>query len=123
MNKELILLLTSSVCFHTPPFKSHGISHILEHTTLCGSKKYPVRDPFFKMLNRSMSNFMNAMTGSDFTMYPFSTENQMDYHNLMDVYLDATFHPKLTKLDFKQEGWRLENMHLKGIFLEIYIYI
>ncbi|KAJ3386763.1 Presequence protease, mitochondrial [Entophlyctis sp. JEL0112] len=98
-----------AVGFQTTPLNSTGVPHILEHTTLCGSAKFPVRDPFFKMLNRSMSTFMNALTGSDVTMYPFSTENPADFNNLFQVYMDAVFHPLLRKLDFKQEGWRLEH--------------
>ncbi|KAJ3275792.1 Mitochondrial presequence protease [Terramyces sp. JEL0728] len=102
-----------SIGFKTEPSDSTGIPHILEHTALCGSQKYPVRDPFFKMLNRSMATFMNAMTGDDMTAYPFSSQNKQDYYNLMDVYLDAVFFPKLSEYDFKQEGWRLEyeNVH------------
>jgi hypothetical protein len=84
------------------------VAHILEHTALCGSNKYPVRDPFFSMLKRSLSTFMNAFTASDWTMYPFSTQNSTDFYNLMDVYLDAAFFPKLDALSFKQEGHRLE---------------
>ncbi|VDN20023.1 unnamed protein product, partial [Dibothriocephalus latus] len=80
----------------------------MEHTVLCGSEKYPVRDPFFKMLRRSQATFMNAMTASDWTMYPFSTMNDVDFQNLLSVYADAAFFPKLEKLDFMQEGWRLE---------------
>ena len=95
--------------FRTTPLDSTGVPHILEHTVLCGSEKYPVRDPFFKMLNRSLSTFMNAMTGSDYTIYPFSTQNPTDFRNLMSVYLDAVFKPKLSELDFCQEGWRLEH--------------
>ena len=87
--------------------------HILEHVTLCGSQKFPVRDPFFKMLNRSLSTFMNAMTGPDYTLYPFSTPNKQDYYNLMGVYLDAVFRPNLKEEDFRQEGWRLEQTDLK----------
>ncbi|KAI9105447.1 peptidase M16C associated-domain-containing protein [Phlyctochytrium arcticum] len=98
-----------NVGFPTPVTDSTGVPHILEHTTLCGSKKYPVRDPFFKMLNRSMATFMNALTGNDYTMYPFSTENKVDFQNLMDVYMDSTFSPMLREMDFKQEGWRLEH--------------
>ncbi|KAI9205690.1 presequence protease [Polychytrium aggregatum] len=98
-----------SVAFQTAPRDSTGVPHILEHTTLCGSEKYPVRDPFFKMLNRSMATFMNAMTGSDVTIYPFSTENKTDFYNLMDVYMDSTLAPRLQKFDFLQEGWRLEH--------------
>jgi presequence protease len=86
---------------------SNGIAHILEHTTLCGSEAFPVRDPFFKMLNRSMATFMNAMTGDDLTMYPFSSQNIVDYYNLLDVYLDAVYKPILSEFDFMQEGWRL----------------
>ncbi|RIB04355.1 peptidase M16C associated-domain-containing protein [Gigaspora rosea] len=97
------------VGFSTPPMSSSGTPHILEHTTLCGSKKFPVRDPFFKMLNRSLANFMNAFTANDYTIYPFSTTHLLDYENLRDVYMDATFHPYLRELDFKQEGWRLEH--------------
>lgn len=96
------------VAFRTPPLDSTGVPHILEHTTLCGSAKYPVRDPFFKMLNRSLASYMNAWTASDHTAYPFCTANASDYANLRDVYCDAVFHPKLSRLDFLQEGWRLE---------------
>ncbi|ORX47272.1 hypothetical protein BCR36DRAFT_398494 [Piromyces finnis] len=98
-----------SIAFQTAGKDSTGVTHILEHTSLCGSKKYPVRDPFFKMLNRTLATFMNAFTASDCTFYPFSTENEKDYYNLMDVYLDATFNPLLRELDFKQEGWRVEH--------------
>ena len=99
---------TFSVAFKTVPVDSTGVAHILEHTVLCGSNQYPVRDPFFSMLKRSLSTFMNAFTASDWTMYPFSTQNQKDYYNLMGVYLDAAFFPKLDELSFKQEGHRLE---------------
>lgn len=98
-----------SVAFRTTPKQSNGLPHILEHTTLCGSRKFPCRDPFFKMLNRSMANFMNAMTAPDYTFYPFCTENHSDYYNLMSVYLDAVFNPMLRESDFRQEGWRLEH--------------
>ena len=73
-----------------------------------GSDKYPTRDPFFAMLKRSLSTFMNAMTGADYTMYPFATQNQEDFYNLLGVYLDASFFPKLSRGDFLQEGHRLE---------------
>ncbi len=96
-----------SVAFKTVPQDSTGVAHILEHTVLCGSQKFPVRDPFFSMLKRSLSTFMNAFTASDWTMYPFATQNRKDYYNLMDVYLDAAFFPKLDELSFKQEGHRL----------------
>jgi len=99
---------TFGVAFRTIPKDSTGVAHILEHTVLCGSEKYPVRDPFFSMLKRSLSTFMNAFTASDWTMYPFSTQNRKDFYNLMDVYLDAAFFPKIDELSFKQEGCRLE---------------
>ncbi|XP_068604757.1 presequence protease, mitochondrial [Brachionichthys hirsutus] len=98
-----------SVQFRTTPTDSTGVPHILEHTVLCGSERYPCRDPFFKMLNRSLSTFMNAFTASDFTMYPFSTQNGKDFQNLLSVYLNAVFFPCLREQDFRQEGWRLEN--------------
>ncbi|KAL4657639.1 presequence protease, mitochondrial-like [Arapaima gigas] len=98
-----------SVQFRTTPMDSTGVPHILEHTVLCGSLKFPCRDPFFKMLNRSLSTFMNAFTASDYTMYPFSTQNAKDFQNLLSVYLDAVFFPCLRELDFWQEGWRLEH--------------
>ncbi|KAG5486798.1 hypothetical protein LSCM4_06263 [Leishmania orientalis] len=99
---------TFCIGFRTPAENSKGTSHVLEHTALCGSKKYPVRDPFFMMLKRSLSSFMNAMTGPDYTLYPFSTTNRRDFQNLLDVYLDAVLHPLLREEDFKQEGHRVE---------------
>ncbi|CZR57935.1 related to metalloprotease 1 [Phialocephala subalpina] len=96
-----------SIGFKTNPPDDTGIPHILEHTTLCGSEKYPIRDPFFKMLPRTLSNFMNAFTASDHTFYPFATTNEQDFKNLMSVYLDATLHPLLKQSDFTQEGWRI----------------
>ncbi|KAH6688989.1 mitochondrial presequence protease [Plectosphaerella plurivora] len=96
-----------SIGFKTNPPDDTGIPHILEHTTLCGSEKYPIRDPFFKMLPRTLSNFMNAFTASDHTFYPFATTNSQDFKNLMSVYLDSTLHPLLKQTDFTQEGWRI----------------
>ncbi|RYP45716.1 hypothetical protein DL769_011443 [Monosporascus sp. CRB-8-3] len=96
-----------SIGFKTNPPDDTGVPHILEHTTLCGSEKYPIRDPFFKMLPRTLSNFMNAFTASDHTYYPFATTNAQDFQNLMSVYLDATLHPLLKETDFTQEGWRI----------------
>ena len=96
------------VAFLTVPEDSRGVAHILEHTSLCGSKKYPVRDPFFMMIRRSLNNFMNAFTSSDWTAYPFATQNKKDFDNLLNVYLDATFFPILHELDFAQEGHRIE---------------
>ena len=92
----------------TVPTDSKGVAHILEHTALCGSKNYPVRDPFFMMIRRSLNTFMNAFTSSDWTAYPFASENKKDFNNLMDVYLDAVFFSRLDELDFKQEGHRVE---------------
>ena len=99
---------TFGVAFKTVPADSTGVAHILEHTVLCGSRKYPVRDPFFSMLKRSLSTFMNAFTASDWTMYPFSTQNRKDFYNLMDVYLNAVFFPIISELSFMQEGHRVE---------------
>ena len=96
------------VGFRTTPLNSSGVAHILEHTTLCGSRRYPVRDIFFSMLNRSLNTFMNALTASDWTFYPFATQNRKDFHNLMEVYLDAAFFPLLRRTDFHQEGIRFE---------------
>ncbi|KAF0852610.1 mitochondrial pitrilysin family M16 presequence metallopeptidase [Andalucia godoyi] len=97
-----------SVTFRTPVSSNNGIPHILEHTTLCGSKKYPVRDPFFNMIKRSLNTYMNAWTAGSYTMYPFSTQNAKDFENLLSVYTDAVFFPNLEKQDFLQEGHRLE---------------
>jgi Zn-dependent M16 (insulinase) family peptidase len=96
------------VALRTVPVDSTGVAHILEHTALCGSEKYPVRDPFFMMIRRSLNTFMNAFTSSDWTAYPFASENKKDFFNLLDVYLDAVFFTKLDLLDFKQEGHRVE---------------
>ena len=96
------------VAFPTTPQDSTGVAHILEHTALCGSERFPVRDPFFSMIKRSLNSFMNAFTASDWTMYPFATQNQQDFDNLLQVYLDAAFFPRLTELNFSQEGHRLE---------------
>lgn len=96
------------VVFKTMPQDDTGVAHILEHTVLCGSKKFPIRNPFFNMTKRSLQTFMNAMTGQDYTAYPFASENKKDFNNLLEVYLDATFFSKIDKQDFLQEGWRLE---------------
>jgi len=97
-----------AVFFATPPNDSTGVAHILEHVVLAGSQRYPVRDPFFSMTRRSLATFMNAFTGSDWTTYLFSTRNEKDFKNLLDVYLDATFFPRLSEDSFKQEGIRFE---------------
>lgn len=96
-----------AIAFRTAPADSTGLPHILEHTTLCGSRKYPVRDPFFNMLRRSLQTFMNAMTYPDLTAYPFASQVTKDFANLLEVYLDAVFAPQLHPLDFAQEGHRL----------------
>lgn len=95
------------VAFLTMPQDSTGVAHILEHTSLCGSRHYPVRDPFFMMERRSLNTFMNAFTGSDWTAYPFASQNVKDFENLLQVYLDAAFFPNLHELDFAQEGHRV----------------
>ncbi|MCP4407251.1 MAG: peptidase M16 [Gammaproteobacteria bacterium] len=96
------------VAFPTVPQDSTGVAHILEHTTLCGSRRYPVRDPFFMMIRRSLNTFMNAFTATDWTAYPFASQNRKDFDNLIQVYLDAVFFPILDPLDFSQEGHRVE---------------
>lgn len=93
--------------FQTLPDSSNGVAHILEHTVLCGSEKFPVKDPFFSMTRRSLNTYMNALTGQDFTCYPASSQVEKDFYNLLDIYLDAVFHPKLTQMSFLQEGHRL----------------
>ncbi len=103
-NRENVFL----VGLRTIPTDSTGVAHILEHTVLCGSERYPVRDPFFMMIRRSLNTFMNAFTASDWTAYPFASQNRKDYFNLLDVYLDAVFFSRLDKLDFMQEGHRVE---------------
>jgi Zn-dependent M16 (insulinase) family peptidase len=96
------------VALRTVPQDSTGVAHILEHTALCGSERYPVRDPFFMMLRRSLNTFMNAFTSSDWTAYPFASQNRKDFNNLLEVYLDAVFFSRLDPLDFAQEGHRVE---------------
>lgn len=97
-----------ALSFRTYPASSNGVAHILEHTVLCGSKKYPVKDPFFSMTRRSLNTFMNAFTGADFTCYPAASQNEKDFYNLLDVYIDACFYPNLYEESFRQEGHRLE---------------
>ncbi|MFB2763652.1 insulinase family protein [Marinobacter shengliensis] len=96
------------VALRTFPMDSTGVAHILEHTALCGSERYPVRDPFFMMIRRSLNTFMNAFTSSDWTAYPFASMNRKDFDNLLSVYLDSVFFSRLDPLDFAQEGHRLE---------------
>ncbi|MCW8934003.1 MAG: insulinase family protein [Gammaproteobacteria bacterium] len=103
-NNENVFL----VALRTIPTDSTGVAHMLEHTVLCGSERFPVRDPFFMMIRRSLNTFMNAFTSSDWTAYPFASQNRKDFDNLMDVYLDAVFFSRLHELDFAQEGHRFE---------------
>ena len=98
------------VGFRTPPEDETGVPHIIEHTVLCGSEKYPVKDPFVELVKGSMNTFLNAITYPDKTVYPVASCNDQDFQNLMDVYLDAVFHPNIYKYQeiFKQEGWHYE---------------
>jgi presequence protease len=94
--------------FRTFPNSSRGTPHILEHLVLCGSQKFPLKDLFFAMTRRSLNTFMNAFTGNDFTCYPAATQVEKDFYHLLEVYIDAVFHPVLKKESFLQEGHRLE---------------
>lgn len=91
--------------FFTPPDNSTGVAHVLEHSVLCGSKKYPVKEPFAELLKGSLQTFLNAFTFPDKTCYPVASANLRDFYNLVAVYLDAVYHPLLTKDIFRQEGW------------------
>ena len=113
-----------SVAFRTIPEDSTGVFHILEHSVLCGSEKHPVKDPFLELMKSSMNTFLNAMTYPDKTVYPVSSRNEQDYLNLVSVYLDAVFAPKLLEnhLIFRQEGWRFDkdeegNLCFNGVVL------
>ncbi|MCO7127065.1 insulinase family protein [Sporolactobacillus shoreicorticis] len=99
-----------SISFRTPPENNTGVFHILEHSVLCGSDKYPVKEPFVELLKGSLNTFLNAFTFSDKTMYPVASKNDKDFQNLMDVYLDAVFHPNIYKYKeiLQQEGWHYE---------------
>ena len=96
--------------FRTPPEDSTGVAHIIEHTVLCGSDKYPVKDPFVELVNGSLNTFLNAMTYPEKTIYPIASCNDKDFQNLMSVYMDAVFHPNIYKYQeiFQQEGWHYE---------------
>ena len=112
-----------SVAFRTPPENDRGVAHILEHSVLCGSKKYPLKEPFIELIKGSLQTFLNAMTFSDKTMYPLASRNHKDFRNLMNVYLDAVYHPNITEETFMQEGWHHElespddEMIYKGVVL------
>ncbi len=111
------------VGFRTPPKDSTGVPHIIEHTVLCGSEKFPVKDPFIELVKGSMNTFLNAITFPDKTVYPVASCNDRDFQNLMDVYMDAVLHPNIYKEQniFRQEGWHLdltspeEDMTLNGV--------
>ena len=114
---------TFGIAFRTPPHDSTGVAHIIEHSVLCGSRKFPLKDPFIELSKGSLNTYLNAMTYPDKTIYPISSQNDADFHNLMDVYLDAVFFPNIYKNDYilMQEGWRyhLENendpLEYKGV--------
>ena len=99
-----------SIGFKTPPYDDTGMQHIIEHSTLCGSRKYPVKDPFVELCKGSLNTFLNAMTYPDKTVYPVASCNDADFKNIMDVYMDAVFYPDMynRKEIFKQEGWHYE---------------
>ena len=99
-----------SIGFRTPPKNSTGVAHIIEHTVLCGSREFPIKDPFVELVKGSLNTFLNAMTFPDKTVYPIASCNDTDFQNLMHVYLDAVFYPNIYKTDkiFKQEGWHYE---------------
>lgn len=105
-----------SIGFRTPPKDSTGVAHIVEHTVLCGSKEFPVKDPFIELAKGSLNTFLNAMTYPDKTVYPVASCNEKDFQNLMHVYLDAVFYPNIYKEEkiFKQEGWHYELDHVEG---------
>lgn len=112
-----------SIAFRTPPKDSTGVAHILEHSVLCGSRKFPVKEPFVELIKGSLNTFLNAMTFADKTMYPIASRNKKDFFNLIDVYLDAVFYPDIYKYPeiFMQEGWHYEiedenqDMEYKGV--------
>ena len=99
-----------SISFRTPPKDSTGVAHIMEHSVLCGSRKFPLKEPFVELVKGSLNTFLNAMTYPDKTMYPVASKNDKDFHNLMDVYLDAVFYPRVAtdKEIVMQEGWHYE---------------
>ena len=108
------------ITFTTPPPDSSGLPHILEHSVLCGSRKYPVKDPFIQLARGSLNTFLNAMTYADKTTYPVASQNLQDFYNLVDVYLDAVFYPRITPRVLAQEGWRFEpdadgQLHFQGV--------
>ena len=107
---------TFSAAFNTIPTDSTGVAHILEHSVLMGSKKYPIKDVFGEINKGGLTTFLNAMTGADITYYPFATRNLKEYFNIMDVYCDVVFNPLLARSTFEQEGWHYhqEDLSEKG---------
>lgn len=105
------------ITFRTPSSDSTGVAHILEHSVLCGSRKYPVKEPFVELLKGSLKTFLNAFTYPDKTSYPVASQNLKDFYNLIDVYLDAVFFPRLSPFTFKQEGWHFELEEVKDPFV------
>lgn len=105
-----------SISFRTPPADDSGVAHILEHSSLCGSRKYHLKEPFVDLVKGSLNTFLNAMTYPDKTMYPVASRNDKDFHNLMDVYLDAVFYPLIyeNKYTLRQEGWHYNIDSLEG---------
>ncbi|HAE80404.1 MAG TPA: peptidase M16, partial [Lachnoclostridium sp.] len=99
-----------TIGFRTPPSDSTGVAHIMEHSVLCGSEKFPVKDPFVELVKGSLNTFLNAMTYPDKTVYPVASCNDSDFQNLMDVYMDAVLHPNIYREEkiFRQEGWHYE---------------
>src|SRR6476659_3438318 len=111
---ELLSLLNDDenkvfgISFRTPPSDSTGVAHILEHSVLCGSRKYPSKEPFVELIKGSLNTFLNAFTYPDKTCYPVASQNVQDFYNLIDVYLDAIFYPLLAPHTYEQEGWHYE---------------
>jgi Zn-dependent M16 (insulinase) family peptidase len=106
---------TFAFAFATTPGDSRGAAHIIEHSVLCGSTRYPLKDAFITLLQGSLNTYMNAWTFPDKTVYPAASTNTNDYFNLFSVYADAVFRPKLAKWTFLQEGWRYENNSVTGV--------
>lgn len=96
------------ITFRTPPWDSTGVAHILEHSVLCGSRKFPVKEPFVELLKGSLQTFLNAFTYPDKTCYPVASQNLRDFYNLVDIYMDAVLHPLLDRHTFEQEAWHYE---------------
>ena len=105
-----------NIAFRTPPKDSTGVAHILEHSVLCGSREFPLKDPFVELVKGSLNTFLNAMTYPDKTVYPVASCNDKDFQNLMHVYMDAVFYPNIYQHEeiFRQEGWsyKMDSLHL-----------